>query len=148
MMQHHTQARDAAKAAGKMDAYHAHSYAVRAHRTAKYLPRDQNNQRPNLTVAVHSAWNATQKADDLGKSDTYGGIVDNFQQGDPDVRIQRVREVVKDRVANAGTPGLSLDKIMDVVKGYGRDVVAHVLTTECGKGGSMTFKKGMLKFRG
>jgi hypothetical protein len=86
--------------------------------------------------------------DDLRKSDTYGGIVDNFQQGDPEARVKRVREVVCSRVEHAEPKGLSLDKIMDVVKGCGRDVVAHVLTTECGKGGSMTFKKGMLHRRG
>lgn len=86
--------------------------------------------------------------DDLRKSDTYGGIVDNFQQGDPEARIERVRQVINNRVANAGPCGLSLDKLGDVVKAHGRDAVAQVLTKACAKSGHMTFKKGALKFRG
>lgn len=86
--------------------------------------------------------------DDLRKSDTYGGIVDNFQQGDPEERIERVRQVINNRVANAGPCGLSLDKLGDVVKAHGRDAVAQVLTKACAKSGHMTFKKGTLKFRG
>jgi len=86
--------------------------------------------------------------DDLRKSDTYGGIVDNKEQGDPEGRLARVKQIVNNRVANAGPCGLPLDKLGDVVKAHGKKAVADVLTKACAKGGHMTFKKGALKFRG
>lgn len=85
--------------------------------------------------------------DDLRKSEGFGGIVDNEQQGDPDGRVARVRQVIDNRVANAGPGGISLVQLGDVVKAHGRDTVAAILTKACGKGGSLTFKKGLLRRR-
>lgn len=86
--------------------------------------------------------------DELRKSSGYTGIVDNEQQGDPEGRLERVRQVINNRVANAGPCGLPLDNLGDVVKAYGKQMVAKALTKACGQGGAMTFRKGLLKFRG
>jgi len=152
MMQHHARARDAARAAGRHEEANQHMQARNAHRSAIYLPRPGGlhggSGRPDATEASHSAWEATQRADALGKSDTYGGIVDNREQGDPAGRIARVKQAINNRVANAGPCGLPLDKLGDVVKAHGKKRVADVLTKACAKGGHMVFKKGLLKFRG
>ena len=86
--------------------------------------------------------------DELRKSTHAGEIVDKFQQGDPATRVDRILEAINNRVANAGPPGIPLDKLWDVIKAHGSKAVAHVLTKACGPGGTMTFKKGMLQLRG
>lgn len=85
--------------------------------------------------------------DELRKSGEYTGIVDRGQQGDPDEREKRVLQILNNRVANGGPCGVSLDKLGDVVKAYGSKLVAKALTKACAKGGTMTFKKGLLQLR-
>jgi hypothetical protein len=95
-----------------------------------------------------SQWvNPTGQVSTVSKAEQPGAIVDAGEQGDPDMRLERVIRVVCHRLGNAGPEGLSLDKLSDVIKTYGQPLVAKALNKACAQGGSMTFKKGLLQLR-
>ena len=85
--------------------------------------------------------------DELKKSDKteQAYIVENKQQGDPEERMERIIELVCNRIANGGQEGLSLDNLADITKNYGTTLTAKALNNACAKNGVLIYQNGMLR---